>query len=119
MTKTLSSEAAIDFAHLDLYTAGDRTLTCEVLRLFREQSATLIEALKHAEDNVLFKQTAHALKGATRAIGAWEAAKRAEAVERAAPFGAEERRRAVEELERALASVTSVALAFEKPFRSV
>lgn len=72
---------AIDFNHLDAYTAGDHDLIHEVLRLFRGQVAQLIETLGSAPDAKTWKDTAHGIKGAARGIGAWRAAEAAAVVE--------------------------------------
>lgn len=72
---------AIDFNHLDAYTAGDHDLIREVLRLFRTQVAQLIGILAEANDAKTWKDTAHGIKGAARGIGAWQAAEAAAAVE--------------------------------------
>lgn len=78
-----SQARAIDFNHLDAYTAGDHDLINEVLRLFRGQVAQLIEVLAGASDAKTWKDTAHGIKGAARGIGAWEAAEAAAQVEHA------------------------------------
>ncbi len=72
---------AIDFNHLDAYTAGDTDLIQEVLRLFRGQVAQLIGVLAQAGDAKTWKDTAHGIKGAARGIGAWTAAEAAAEVE--------------------------------------
>jgi len=72
---------AIDFHHLDAYTAGDHDLIHEVLRLFRGQVAQLIGVLAEADNAKIWKDTAHGIKGAARGIGAWEAAEAAAEVE--------------------------------------
>lgn len=74
---------AIDFNHLDAYTAGDQDLITEVLRLFRGQVAQLLGVLSEARDQKLWKETAHGIKGAARGIGAWAAAEAAADVEKA------------------------------------
>ncbi len=73
---------AIDFNHLDAYTAGDHDLIREVLRLFRGQVAQLIGVLAETGDPKTWKDTAHGIKGAARGIGAWQAAEAAALVER-------------------------------------
>jgi HPt (histidine-containing phosphotransfer) domain-containing protein len=78
-----SPARAIDFNHLDAYTAGDTDLIREVLRLFRGQVAQLIGVLAEAGDAKTWKDTAHGIKGAARGIGAWEAAEAAAQVEHA------------------------------------
>ncbi|MFT3808941.1 MAG: Hpt domain-containing protein [Micropepsaceae bacterium] len=72
---------AIDFNHLDAYTAGDHDLIREVLRLFRTQVAQLIGILAEASDAKTWRDTAHGIKGAARGIGAWQAAEAAALVE--------------------------------------
>ncbi len=72
---------AIDFNHLDAYTAGDHDLIHEVLRLFRGQVAQLIDILGAAGDAKTWKDTAHGIKGAARGIGAWQTAEAAAVVE--------------------------------------
>lgn len=76
-----SQTRAIDFNHLDSYTAGDQDLIQEVLRLFRGQVGQLIETLAKAPDAKTWKDTAHGIKGAARGIGAWAAADAAAEVE--------------------------------------
>jgi len=76
-----SRARAIDFNHLDAYTAGDHDLIQEVLRLFRGQVAQLIGVLSEAGDAKTWKETAHGIKGAARGIGAWQAAEAAAVVE--------------------------------------
>ncbi len=72
---------AIDFNHLDAYTAGDHDLIQEVLRLFRGQVGQLIEILSQTSDAKTWRDTAHGIKGAARGIGAWQAADAAAIVE--------------------------------------
>lgn len=79
---TVNQARAIDFNHLDAYTAGDHDLIREVLRLFRGQVAQLIEVLAETGDAKTWKDTAHGIKGAARGIGAWQAAEAAAFVER-------------------------------------
>mgnify|MGYP001615815573 FL=1 len=73
---------AIDFAHLEEYTAGDDMLAREVLGLFKAQGDSLIAALSASFDDPKgWKQAAHSIKGASRGIGAWALAERASAAE--------------------------------------
>jgi HPt (histidine-containing phosphotransfer) domain-containing protein len=73
---------AIDFAHLEEYTAGDDMLAREVLGLFKAQGDSLVAALAAAfDDPKAWKQAAHSIKGASRGIGAWTLAERAAAAE--------------------------------------
>ncbi|NWH08258.1 MAG: Hpt domain-containing protein [Alphaproteobacteria bacterium] len=101
----------IDFEHLSLYTGGDAALTCEVMRLFRTQTADLISLLQKTGDAKTFRETVHALKGASRALGAWEAARAAEAVEQAKESAAQAA--AVRLLADALARVHELTVMFE------
>jgi HPt (histidine-containing phosphotransfer) domain-containing protein len=82
---TMSAQAAraIDFNHLDAYTAGDQALIHEVLRLFKGQISQLLVVLAEANDPKTWKETAHGIKGAARGIGAWAAAEAAAEVEKA------------------------------------
>ncbi|MFO1236909.1 MAG: Hpt domain-containing protein [Alphaproteobacteria bacterium] len=73
---------AIDFNHLDAYTAGDQDLIREVLRLFKTQVSHLLTVLAGADDPKLWKDTAHGIKGAARGIGAWSVAETAAEVEK-------------------------------------
>ena len=77
------AERAIDFNHLDAYTAGDQDLIREVLRLFKGQISQLLIVLAEAQDPKTWKDTAHGIKGAARGIGAWAAAEAAAEVEMA------------------------------------
>ena len=65
---------AIDFNHLDTYTAGDQDLIREVLRLFKGQVSGLVHTLESSRDLKSWKETAHGIKGAARGIGAWRVA---------------------------------------------
>jgi HPt (histidine-containing phosphotransfer) domain-containing protein len=80
-----ADRAVIDLSHLDAQTLGDRALGVELLALFDEQSARitarLIE-LGEAEPRARI-DLAHTLRGAALAIGAFEAARMAQAYETA------------------------------------
>jgi HPt (histidine-containing phosphotransfer) domain-containing protein len=80
---TASTARAIDFNHLDSYTAGDQELIHEVLRLFKGQVGQLVGMLHSTTDAKTWRETAHGIKGAARGIGAWKAADCAAAVEKA------------------------------------
>ncbi|MCC6921049.1 MAG: Hpt domain-containing protein [Alphaproteobacteria bacterium] len=77
-----STARAIDFNHLDSYTAGDQDLIREVLRLFKGQVGQLVGGLHTAPDAKTWRETAHGIKGAARGIGAWKAADAAADVEK-------------------------------------
>ena len=61
---------AINFAHLDAYTAGDATLTEEVLALFEEQASLWMRLLTAEAPADSWRDAAHTLKGAALGIGA-------------------------------------------------
>ncbi|MEE9330250.1 MAG: Hpt domain-containing protein [Parvularculaceae bacterium] len=66
------SNALIDLNHLDRYVAGDRILRDEILGIFEEQADMWIKMLNPNQEDAAWKDAAHALKGASRGVGAWE-----------------------------------------------
>lgn len=66
------TNAAIDFAHLDRYVAGDSALRDEVLAIFESQVARCLRLLDPDAPHEEWRSIAHALKGASRGIGAWK-----------------------------------------------
>ncbi|MFC3301442.1 Hpt domain-containing protein [Parvularcula lutaonensis] len=66
------TDQAIDFDHLDRYVAGDAALRDEVLTIFEGQVARCLRLLDVDGPNEEWRSIAHALKGASRGIGAWE-----------------------------------------------
>jgi HPt (histidine-containing phosphotransfer) domain-containing protein len=77
---------AIDLAHLARMTIGDQSLEGEVLGLFDRQAELLLARMRRASQREV-AAFAHTLTGSARGIGAWQVAKAAEAVERAAGRG--------------------------------
>ena len=75
-------DPALDFDHLQRFTLGNRDLECEVLNLFRAQSALLIEKLHRADDDRAWLEAAHTLKGSAAGIGAWRVQDAAALVEK-------------------------------------
>ncbi|NNU15188.1 Hpt domain-containing protein [Parvularcula sp. ZS-1/3] len=65
------TDQAIDFDHLDRYVAGDAALRDEVLTIFEGQVARCLRLLNPEGPNEEWRSIAHALKGASRGIGAW------------------------------------------------
>jgi hypothetical protein len=65
------TDQAIDIAHLDRYVAGDNALRDEVLTIFEGQVARCLRLLDPDGPNEDWRAIAHALKGASRGIGAW------------------------------------------------
>ncbi len=67
-------DVPVDFAHLRRYTFGDKALEAEVLGLFLAQLPETIASLRAAATECDWKMAAHALKGSSRAVGAWRIA---------------------------------------------
>lgn len=89
----------IDLVHLSRMTLGERSLEREVMQLFARQ-ANLLTARMRTLAPVQAGALAHTLNGSARGIGAWRAARAAEAVECASE---EEFAAALRELEDAVA----------------
>jgi HPt (histidine-containing phosphotransfer) domain-containing protein len=108
-----AAASAIDFSHLDRFTGGDVAITREVLKLFRDQAALLLDQLRASGGGQSYREAAHALKGAARSVGAWEMAKAAEETERVIGADTETRRQAIAALGTALDAAAACALAYE------
>jgi HPt (histidine-containing phosphotransfer) domain-containing protein len=74
-------DVPVDLAHLRRYTLGDKALEAEILGLFLAQLPETIASLKSAETERDWKIAAHALKGSSRAVGAWRIAALAQEAE--------------------------------------
>ncbi len=61
----------IDLDHLEKYVSGDTGLRAEILSIFVEQARTLDTQFADAASDEAWRNTAHALKGASRGVGAW------------------------------------------------
>ena len=72
---------AIDLVHLARQTGGDDVLEQELLALFAEQCQRQITIIREAADRMKCADAAHTLKGAALAVGAWNVAEAADAVE--------------------------------------
>ena len=115
MTESCREARVLDLVHLARQTFGDRQLERELLGLFEGQCRRLLPVLTGARlgnprDRA---DAAHALKGAARAVGAWQLAAVADELERALAEGAVEGAAAplLGKLERALAETrAAVAL---------
>lgn len=93
-----SYERPIDLVHLARQTLGDRGLEQEILSLYLKQARSLLAKIEETaclRDRCDF---AHTLKGSSRAVGAWQVATAAEALEIVPPDHASEARRAIEAL---------------------
>ncbi|WP_170984595.1 Hpt domain-containing protein [Rhodoligotrophos defluvii] len=75
----------IDFEHLNQYTAGDKSLEAEVLRLFAETAAAAQAVLDTTSSAEEWRRAAHKLKGSALAIGAWQLADLAARAEMSGP----------------------------------
>lgn len=71
----------IDMSFLSQNTAGDRKLGREILHIFKEQSNQYLAALEAASCAREWRDAAHTLKGAARAVGARRVAMLAEQAE--------------------------------------
>ncbi len=77
----VAQSGAIDLAHLERATFGDRGLARDVLRIFERQCETLLRDIARATDSAGRAYAAHTLKGAARGVGAFPVAEAAEAIE--------------------------------------
>jgi len=75
-----SRHRPIDLVHLARQTSGDKDLELEVLRIFARQARVCMNELASGEQDTITK-TAHKLKGAALAIGAFSVSEAAERVE--------------------------------------
>lgn len=73
---------AIDLVHLARQTGGDHALERELLALFAQQCVRHLRTIHAGSDARTRIDAAHTLKGAARAIGAWQVAEAADAIER-------------------------------------
>ena len=62
----------IDLKHLEKYVAGDLGLRDEILTIFAEQAELLSGKFSAEATDEGWRNNAHALKGASRGVGAWE-----------------------------------------------
>lgn len=74
-------QTAIDLVHLARQTGGDQDLERELLALFAQQCVRHLRTIHAAEDARIRMDAAHTLKGAALAIGAWQVADAADAIE--------------------------------------
>jgi len=65
---------AVDYAHLGVQAAGDKTVMREVLALFITHCEQVLAELAQAEDAKTWKLWTHTLKGSARGIGAFAVA---------------------------------------------
>lgn len=65
---------AVDFTHLERYTAGDSALAAEVLDLFRHQTELWLPLLTPDAPADGWRDAAHSLKGSALGVGAFQLA---------------------------------------------
>ncbi|AKI00270.1 hypothetical protein IMCC20628_01554 [Hoeflea sp. IMCC20628] len=70
----------VDLVHLARQTGGDKTLETEVLALFARQAREAVARMGTLENDAR-SEVAHRLAGAAKAVGAFDVARRASAVE--------------------------------------
>ena len=58
----------VDFAYLEGFAAGDKTVVLEVLSLFRQQAEAWAKGLDPADPG--WRDVVHTIKGAARGVGA-------------------------------------------------
>ncbi|WP_420102256.1 Hpt domain-containing protein [Bosea sp. (in: a-proteobacteria)] len=75
------SPKPIDTDHLARQTGGDLALERELLALFAQQCAKHLRTIHASADPQARIDAAHTLKGAARAIGAWQVAEAADLIE--------------------------------------
>ncbi|MFJ5367750.1 Hpt domain-containing protein [Bosea sp. CER48] len=74
-------QTSIDTEHLSRQTGGDHELERELLTLFAQQCALHLRTIHGSADRQARIDAAHTLKGAARAIGAWQVADAADRIE--------------------------------------
>jgi HPt (histidine-containing phosphotransfer) domain-containing protein len=98
---------AINFAHLDTYTAGDPALTEDVLSIFEEQSSLWMRLLTREAPTDGWRDAAHTLKGAALGIGADALAAACSEAEQQAASSPAHRQLLVEQIHSGLDAVLS------------
>lgn len=73
--------AALDVTHLSTQAGGDEALMRQVLDLFLEHAAEVVDALATSTDPQDWRDHAHALKGSAKGVGCWAVAEAALAAE--------------------------------------
>jgi len=73
--------AAIDIHHLELYVGGDVALRDEILGIFAEQAEIWVSRLDPSLSDEQWYDASHALKGASKGVGAWSVGELCETAE--------------------------------------
>ncbi len=100
--------AAIDLNHLNQYVCGDAALLDEILTIFEGQAELWIEKLNPSLEDEAWRNACHALKGASRGIGAWavgDLCEKGEKLFAGAPEKVAKRSELLKDLKRKLAAV--------------
>ncbi|MGF1455635.1 MAG: Hpt domain-containing protein [Alphaproteobacteria bacterium] len=71
----------IDLGYLDWYTAGDRDVRADILRIFKTQAAAWLAEFDPSLTDEAWAALAHSLKGSARGVGAFGLADLAEQAE--------------------------------------
>jgi HPt (histidine-containing phosphotransfer) domain-containing protein len=80
----LCGSEPIDLAHLRRCTAGDDVLGQEIIALFHRNASAMVAQIAAASEAEGRREAGHSLKGSALAVGAWDVARLAAAVEAAA-----------------------------------
>lgn len=67
----MSAAVMIDVQHLEKYVDGDDALRDEILSIFGDQIELLGKQFSIDQTDEGWRNTAHAMKGAARGVGAW------------------------------------------------
>lgn len=107
------SASPIDLVHLSRQTGGDHALERELLVLFARQCVQQLRTIHVGPDARMRADAAHTLKGAARAVGAWQVADAADTVERIASGGDTPDERAMDALALAAAEARAAITRFD------
>ncbi len=77
----MENKNLIDLDHLGKYVGGDDALRDEILAIFGDQAESLNQQFSVEQSDDDWRDTAHALKGASRGVGAWALGDLCEAAE--------------------------------------
>lgn len=110
-----SYERPIDLVHLARQTLGDRGLEQEILSLYWKQARSLLARIEETVNQRERCDFAHTLKGSSRAVGAWQVAMAAEAVEIVAPGQDTEAARAIAALKTCVAAACDTIADLQRP----
>jgi len=110
-----SYERPIDLVHLARQTLGDRGLEQEILSLYLKQARTLLARIEESCQPRERSDFAHTLKGSSRAVGAWQVAMAAEAVEIVPPQQDSEAAKAIAALRTCVSAACDTIAELQRP----